>query len=310
MFFLPGLVFSVPKDVRSTDNTSTNMLHYIVRMVLKSNHESKSLAEEMPHVTSKEIKTSLQDVAGHLSAIESSLMDAKYDLEAPSETVKVELNLVGSGSDKRANISKISPEGNGEGDLAAKEREGPAVRVEIVADSYYDVMTSFVEESTVVKNDLLERVEKCKKTFSGMVAFFGENPAALQSESEFWDVIAEVAEAYKGIHQAEVKLLKEEREKEIWRQKRAKSKSMAATNGSGVSYKPAKYKRTGYNCPIHDEPVRYERWERSGSESNASGGGGEDCGGGAVAGGEVGSVRPLEGGEGREVAGREEEQQH
>ena len=99
------------------------MLHYIVHMILKSNHESKSLAEEMPHVTSKEIKTSLQDVAAHLSAIESSLMDAKYDLEAPSDTIKVELNVVGS-SDKRANINKISE--NGEGDLARETRgKGP-----------------------------------------------------------------------------------------------------------------------------------------------------------------------------------------
>ncbi|QDZ24484.1 formin [Chloropicon primus] len=234
------------KDIRSTDNSNSNLLHYIVKMILKARPDSKSLADEVPHVISKEIKTSLQDVASHLETIESNLMDAKYELDSPVETVKVEFN--------------VNPEGGGSVDRVA---------VEIVADAYYDVMTTFVEESTVVKNDLLEAVEKCKKSFSDMVSYFGENPAALQNESEFWDIIASVTLAYKDVHNTITKQMKEEKEKEVWRQKRAKSKSIAAMGSGGVSYKPAEYKRTGYNCPIHDEPVRYERWEKPPEEQGS-----------------------------------------
>ncbi len=83
-----------------------------------------------------------------------------------------------------------------------------------------------------------------------------------QNESEFWEIISTVSEAYKGIHDAITKELREEKEKEAWRNKRAKAKSMTASGGPGVSFKPVKYTRTGYGtCPIHDEPVRFEPWE-------------------------------------------------
>ena len=252
-------VLSKLKDVRCTDSSNTNLLEYIVRMAVKNRPDSKSLSDEVPHAVSKEIQTSLQDVVSHLSAIECSLMDAKYELTAPSQDVKVDMGLV--------------PAADADGE--------PRVRVEIVADAYYDVMTAFVEESTALKNDLMEAVEKCKKSFSEMASYFGENPAALQSESEFWQVIASVALAYKDVYNAVTKEMREEAEKEKWKQKRAKIKAMAALGGAGVSYKPAEYKRSGYNCPIHDEPVRYEKWEAK--ELAAEGVGEKDDDDGAAA---------------------------
>lgn len=207
-------VLSKLKDCRCTNNSSTkNVLHYIVKKILQARPDSKPLDEEVPHVVSKEIKVSLQDVASHLNTIEANLMDAKYDLESPNEDVKLEF-------------------------LVSKEEDDSRpVKVELVVDRMTDVMTSFLEESTLVKNELLEAVEKCKKSFSDMVSYFGENPAALQNESEFWDTIADVAGAYKDIHTLLTKELREEKEKEEWKKKRATSKSMVGQkSGADLAY--------------------------------------------------------------------------
>ena len=236
------------KDVRCTDNSNSNMLQYIVKTILKAKPDSKCLTEEIPHVVSKEIKTPLQDVASQLNTIESNLMDAKYELESPNETVKVEFEV--------------------------DEKEGK-VKMEIVADAYYDVMTTFVEESAIVKNDLEEAVEKCKKHFSDMVSYFGENPAALQSESEFWENIATVSEAYKGIYSAITKEMREEKKKEIWKKRRAEGKASGVAGGSNGPRKAVEYIRTGYGFPIHDEPVRYKPWEHEEEEEEEEEGEGE-----------------------------------
>jgi len=254
------------QDVRCSDGSNSSLLEYLVKRIVKATGaDSKSLREEIPQLASKEIKVPLQDVVASLNNIENALSDAKYDVDSPdSEEVKVEIIVNEQQQQPNAKVD----DGDGsdaEGSSVAGEGDAPFVSLEIVADAYHSVMGSFIEEATVEKNDLLDSVTKTKEAFSQMVSYFGENAAALKSETEFWSIVSELAEAYHRIHKQTMKDMKAEEEKESWRLKREKAKSMAAVEDQAGARKAVKYKRTGYGtCPIHDEPEHYVPWDGQG----------------------------------------------
>ena len=295
------------RDVRCTNGASKtpNMLAYIASRLIASRPDALSLSEEVPQVVTKEIKISLQDVASELTSIETKLGDAKYDLEASQEKVAVQLVCVpkqgqgkegkegkeggaqggtavvgGIGGDESGGGSVKVGEG-GEGGKVGEGGEGTHIRVEIISDNYQSVMTQFIEEATSSKNELLEAVQKCKKAFTEMVSHFGENAAALQSESEFWQMITDLALSYEDIHQRITKEVREEMKKEKWRQSRAQKRQdeNGEDGGGSIGRKAVAYKRDGYGFPTHDQPERYVPWEGPVGDEGKGEGKGEGEGG-------------------------------
>ncbi|KAI8474711.1 MAG: hypothetical protein J3K34DRAFT_407096 [Monoraphidium minutum] len=152
-------------DSRSSDGKST-LLQAVAREVCaRLRAEDKRddvslLVDEVPHVVSNRLKSSLADAGEVVGQVESATKEIERELANAMPAVTL-----------RIAVDAAPPH---------------AVRAAVVPDNFVDVMSEVLSESHTAQAELATLRERAGRAWEGLLAAYGETRSSVSNDVEFW----------------------------------------------------------------------------------------------------------------------------
>ncbi|BDA46913.1 probable formin-like protein 13 at C-terminar half [Coccomyxa sp. Obi] len=218
---------NLPKlqDTRSRDGRTT-LLRYIAVQLCSAEPSHTVLADEVPHVISSALQISLSEVAELLERVSAAVADMAEETKRTPPSVRLSLHVV-AGAD------------------------GERVAVQLLPDNYHDTMTIALKELRLRLQHTKASLAAARDGFSKMVAYFGENSAALASDGEFWRDVTAFVHAFTRAQREIMQQRQEQEQRQARQQKQALSKSAGAVSGPALTSQ-----RRPSGTPAQPEPCR------------------------------------------------------